>query len=330
VLNRRDLQCGVYDLFASRQIAFSKGKSELADHLLAEAFDLERDIERLANIPESKDQIAETHIRFLARCRLLNVGPYRINAFVGAGQCGAVYKAQDCSSAEECVVKLLCFPRSEDEQNRFAQEGNVLYRLQHETIVKALTPTQTIEYVPVQWFAMEYISNAQTLGRFSSTVSLATTVKVLAQVCEGLAYAHAQGVIHRDLHLDNILIKDGKPKILDFGSAKVSSPEDLLATFRPLGTLRTCSPEKFQGEKIDGKSDVFSIGCIMYYCATKRWPFFSRTFGDLMRKLLSGEFESGGKGPFWGCVAKTLSVDPDLRPAAAELAVRLAEIGEVI
>lgn len=330
MLNRRDLQRVVYDLFGARQIASSKGEREVADQLLSEAFDLERDIERLANVPESKDLIAETHIRFLARCHLLNVGTYRINAFIGAGQCGAVYKAQDCISTQDCVIKLLCFPRTEDEQNRFVQEGNLLYRLQHETIVKGLTPTQTIEHVPVQWFAMEYVSNAQTLGGFSSHVSLAATLKVLARACQGLAYAHTEGVIHRDLHLDNILIKDDKPKILDFGSAKVSSPEDLLATFRPLGTLRTCSPEKLQGEKINGKSDVFSIGCILYYCATGKWPFFGRTFGELIRNLLSGQFECGGEGQFWECVTETLSTDPRHRPTAAELAVRLTELSEVV
>jgi serine/threonine protein kinase len=325
---RKELYQALYDMIAKRQIALSAHDEESAD-ALSEAIDVLRgDLRRLQHAPPSEDLYEELHLRFLARCRLLHLGEFTITGYIGAGQCGVVYRAMSMNDPSQvAALKLLYFPRNQEEAFRFEQEGNVLFNLDNPVIVKGLLPTQSVDYIPVLWYPMELILGAVTLDVYYRTSNLKNTIKMVAEACGGLAYAHQQGIVHRDLHLKNILVlKSGAPKILDFGSAKY---QDESLTFRPVGGLRCSSPEKLDNPNlVDGKSDVFSIGCILYFVVAGKWPFFGDTFGDLLRNLSSAKFVRLEKDAYGlsDCIHLCLQHDPNLRPDAELLRYTLLSI----
>lgn len=327
--SRRRLRQAVYETISEARLSNDLERESLFET----AYDLDADLMRLKGVPESTDLIEEAHLRFLARCRLINIGKYQVIGFVGAGRCGAVYRARlNGAMPREDALKIQCFPRNQEEQQRFKAEGDLLSDLNHQAIVKGYCLTQTIEWAPVQWFAMELLTNSQTLGRYVERNSLKAAVTVLAKACEGLAYAHCRGVVHRDLHLENILVlNSADPKILDFGAAKHTENVAELLTFRPVGSLSTCAPEKLQDSgSVDATSDMFSIGCILYYAIRKKWPFYGSTFGKFIENLLSARFEElpNDNVGLSEIVHKLLSTDRGSRPTASELAVTLREIQE--
>lgn len=326
--SRKEIYQAVFQKIGQKQIAHSKGELIRAQQLEQDAKDLLADLDRLRDTPESNDFIEELHLRFLARCRLLSLGEYCIEGFIGAGQCGVVYHARHASDATKRVaVKLLIFPRNEEEQFRFVQEGDILYELNHPTIVRGIVPTQKMDFIPIQWFAMELVENARPFENIASNLSMKNILKILSGVCNGLAHAHDKNIYHRDLNMNNILVlQDMRPKILDFGAAKY---QDEAFTFRPVGALRGCSPEKLNNpNNVDGKTDVFAIGCIIYNLETSKWPFYGETFGELVKKLSACDFEPLPSDDIGlsDCIVDTLKLDPADRPDAEALAARLLEI----
>lgn len=313
---------------SERQLARSSFDDDQVAELTRDIRDLEADLARLRPVPEPSDPVQEMHLRILARCRLLELDEYRITGFIGAGQCGTVYRAVSHTVRDQAVaLKILFFPKSDEELSRFQNEARILHQLRHDAIVRGLTIARGDPSLPISWYAMELVAPATTLDQLRTKVSTDRVLNIVADACEALGYAHARGVVHRDLHPENILItSDGRTKVLDFGAAR-SQQSNL--TFRPVGSLRTCSPEKLERpDCVGGGSDIFSIGCILYYITKGTWPFGGKDFGEKVDRLRACESPplAGLDLNLAECIRVALSKDPEARQPAERLAVELREI----
>lgn len=320
-----------YHLYGELQIALSEGIDEKINSLSARINELNSDLIYLRKTPESDNYLEELHLRLLAKLRINTIDKYKIVGYVGAGQCGVVYKAEEIDTKLKVALKLLLFPRNTEERDRFIDEGNVTFNLQHSAIVKGITPTRNLDFLPASWYVMELLENATPLESFIENYDLSKNLIILSKVCNGLDHAHQNNVIHRDLHLNNILILENDfPKILDFGAAKFSSQQ---ITFRPIGCLVTASPEKIiDSSNIDGKSDVFSIGCILYKIITGRWPFISNNYGEFILKILKSnynDFRHPNKAVS-ELIKSVLIVNPKDRPTAKELSKILINLADEV
>jgi serine/threonine protein kinase len=310
--------------------AFREGSSNQTAWSAMEAEEILSDLHRLRRLPESKNSIEELYLRFLARCRLLVIDKYHINGFIGAGSCGAVFRAFHLSQPKaQIALKILFFPRNNDEVRRFEKEGDLLHSFNCSHIVRGLSGSRRMPFLPISWYAMELVDNAQTLDQFAMTSKWSDVLWALALACEGLEYAHSRLVVHRDLHFENIMVlADNSIRILDFGSAHHRFSD---ATFRPMGWLQTCAPEAFFDPKsVTGQADIFSIGTMLYKLVNDSWPFHSASFGELVKKM-----ETCSIGPVnseWkelnNLVTLCLSRDPAMRPNAGKLAADLRTLSE--
>jgi len=206
-------------------------------------------------------------------------GRYEVVAELGRGAMGVVYKARDPQIDRMVAVKTVSLWGQEaDEENefrlRFMHEAKAAGRLQHPGIVAIFdageNPENNHPYIVLEYVAGEALNRI--LAR-EKKLPLATSLQLTQEIAEALDYAHAQGVIHRDIKPGNILItEDGHAKIADFGIAKLN-----LAHFtvpgRLLGTPAYMAPEQLSGEAADGRSDLFSLGVILYAMVTGHSPF---------------------------------------------------------
>ena len=207
-------------------------------------------------------------------------GRYEIISEIGRGAMGVVYKARDPKIDRFVAVKAISLsgqnPEEEREyRHRFFQEAQAAGRLLHPGIV-AIFDTGEEPENHVAYIVMEYIAG-QSLDRLlsgnSKKLSLNTALLLAAELAEGLDHAHAQGVVHRDMKPANILVtKEGHAKIADFGIAKLDLANRTLPG-EALGTPAYMSPEQLEGEPVDGRSDLFSLGAILYRMVTGYGPF---------------------------------------------------------
>jgi serine/threonine protein kinase len=195
---------------------------------------------------------------------------------------GAVYLAAraDDQFKKRVAVKLLRRGLdSEDILRRFRHERQILASLDHPNIARLLDGGMTDDGLP--YFVMEYIEGTP-LDRYCDERRLSTTerLKLFRQVCAAVYHAHQNLIVHRDLKPSNILVtKDGEPKLLDFGIAKLLNPELTAHTMAPTATgirLMTpnyASPEQIRGKNITTASDIYSLGVLLYHLLTGHHPY---------------------------------------------------------
>ncbi|MBP9085986.1 MAG: protein kinase [Kofleriaceae bacterium] len=225
------------------------------------------------------------------------LGSYRVVEILGKGGMGYVYRAEHVRLGREVALKLLRpdYSKRRDAVARFFQEARTVNRVRHRNIVDV---TDFVELEDGTTFIIMELLRGTSLGRWSRTkVDLPRALTVLVQICDGLAAAHAVGVIHRDLKPDNIFVEpapDGTEvaKLLDFGVAKLLNRDDEDVGFQTaagsvIGTPAYMSPEQAGGMAIDGRSDIYSLGAIMYELFTGQTMFRGRSFGEYVRKHLS-------------------------------------------
>jgi eukaryotic-like serine/threonine-protein kinase len=217
------------------------------------------------------------------------VDHYRIEALLGEGGMGAVYKAYDINLARHVALKVMHrqFANQSEFQHRFLQEAQAAARLDHPSIVRIYNFGMREGFL---YIVMEFVPGAtlatylRRLEKSGQIVRLDETLTILAQVADALGYAHRQGVVHRDIKPDNILLKpldepdrDGDPPIralvTDFGLAKLVAGGIQTETGTFMGTLPYMSPEQCLGRELDGRSDLYSLGVLLYQLATGQLPF---------------------------------------------------------
>ena len=235
------------------------------------------------------------------------LGRYEIRSQLGAGGMGEVYLAQDAQLDRSIALKVLPadVAANGERMRRFIQEAKAAAALNHPNIAHIY---EVGESEGTHFIAMEHVEG-ETLGEkiHLKKTPLGKLLKYLAQVAEGLAKAHAAGIVHRDLKPDNIMItRDGYAKILDFGLAKLIEPQKgfgsdggtsevataIIAQHSTpgiiMGTVGYMSPEQAQGrvKEIDHRSDIFSLGCILYEAATGQKAFAGKDVLDSLHQIV--------------------------------------------
>jgi Tol biopolymer transport system component len=226
------------------------------------------------------------------------LGPYEIIAPLGAGGMGEVYRARDRTLKRDVAVKVLpsYYARDPDRLRRFEQEAQAVAALNHPNILSIYHVGQEngCPYIVTELLEGETLRDSLRHG----ALRLRSAVDYGVQVARGLAVAHEKGIVHRDLKPENLFItKDGRVKILDFGLAKLAQPEGTLEASSPtlgvgteagavLGTLGYMSPEQVRGKKADARSDIFSLGAVMYEMLTGQRAFKGETAADTLTTIL--------------------------------------------
>jgi len=215
------------------------------------------------------------------------IGRYLITGRLGKGGMGMVYRGLDEALEREVAVKTITLQSStsEESQKRFEVEAKAAARMQHPNIVAVF---ELAEDRGVRFIAMELLqgTDLDVLLRSAEEILLAEMLDVAIQVCRGLAYAHERGVFHRDIKPANIgLIEDGTAKIMDFGIAKMEGTQ-LTKTGMMVGTVNYMSPEQVHGKKLDGRTDIFSMGVILYQMLAGERPFRGDSVTQVLYKIV--------------------------------------------
>jgi serine/threonine protein kinase/Flp pilus assembly protein TadD len=232
---------------------------------------------------------------------------YRILKEIGKGGMGVVYKAEDTKLHRTVAIKALSADLVGDEKARarFLREARAASAIDHPNIC---TVYEVNEAEDVLFFVMQYI-DGKTLKRFigGRPLPLDQALEFSLEMADALAEAHRRNVIHRDIKSSNIMLNErNQLKILDFGLAKLVKPSggrteeqetlDLTAVGSPFGTASYMSPEQARGERADARSDIFSLGVVMYEMITGRLPFRGRTSVDVMHAVMHEEPAPLGDG----------------------------------
>src|SRR5262245_4698243 len=295
------------------------------------------------------------------------IARYRVVGPLATGGMGEVYLARDETLDRPVALKVLPprLMRSEERVRRFITEAKSASSLNHPNIVtiyeigqdrvrashpgSGADPGSGPASDPVHCISMELVQG-ETLGRkiHEERTDLRTLLGWLAQAAEGIAKAHAAGIVHRDLKPGNIMISsDGYAKVLDFGLAKLterqsdvprdatSAPTEAPATGEGtvLGTSGYMSPEQVQGKPVDARSDIFSMGCVIYEAATRRRPFAAETDIEVMHRILRDrptpveEIAPQVPADVRRIIRRCLAKSPDQRfQSMKDLAIELREV----
>jgi len=263
------------------------------------------------------------------------IGKYAVTGRIGRGGMGMVYRGYDEVLEREVAVKTLTLEGSLDEESRrrFQIEAKAAARLQHPNII---TVYELGEDRGLPFIAMELLpgTDLEALMRSGEPLMLQEKLDLVIQVCRGLAYAHDHKVVHRDIKPSNVrVLEDGSVKIMDFGIAKLGGT-GVTKTGMMVGTVHCMSPEQIRGETLDGRSDLFSVGVILYELLAGRRPFAGAGVTDVLYKIIHDEPpepELGDLGTEAAGLRETLrrvlAKDREQRPAtAAVLADELSRI----
>ncbi len=215
------------------------------------------------------------------------LGKYELRGELGRGAMGVVYRAYDAVLHREVALKTLAASRSDSEQiGRFLREARTAGSLHHPNIV---TVHELGECDGQYFIAMEMLRGQplNELFRADQLPPIQRRIEIIARVCDGLDYAHRAGIVHRDIKPANIFqLNDGTIKILDFGIAQVVSSEATQSGML-VGTVDYMSPEQIRSVKsLDGRSDIFSAGVVLYQLLFRSRPFSTEDLGATLHAIL--------------------------------------------
>ncbi|HRK07385.1 MAG TPA: serine/threonine-protein kinase [Pseudobdellovibrionaceae bacterium] len=264
------------------------------------------------------------------------IGDYRIQAELGRGGMGVVYLCEDEVLKRPAAVKVLSFQDmgGHDAVKRFLLEGRALARLQHPHIVSVYSLGEADGYA---FLAMEFIEGCS-LHQLSRrrVLSPSDCVRIFKELASGLQHAHDSGIVHRDIKPGNILIdKHGHAKLIDFGIAKFRQGEDD-SGFRTetgilIGTLNYIAPELFRGEAPSARSDLYSLGLVLYEMLVGRTPFKGQNRFETMEMIKSGvlpvstALKAMVPAAVWKLIKQCVLANPEERPTDMAAAARLAD-----
>ncbi len=262
------------------------------------------------------------------------INQYKVISAIGKGGMGEVFLAQDTKLNRKVAIKFLNEELSGDSEklNRFIQEAQATSALNHPNIltVYGIDSFEDSHYIATEFIEGETLR--ESLNKRES-IPLSRVLKIAVQVAEALAAAHQAGIIHRDIKPENIMVRpDGLVKVLDFGLAKLVEKQNeqldtegetraqvKTAPGMIMGTVQYMPPEQTRGKATDERSDIWSLGCVLYEMLAGKAPFSGETIADLIAEIVKGHPVPLGKlvtnipERLEEIVAKTLEKDPDER-----------------
>jgi serine/threonine-protein kinase len=220
------------------------------------------------------------------------LGSYRVLEVVGSGGMGCVYRAEHVRLGRVVALKVLHeqHARRRDAALRLFQEARAASQIRHDNIV------DVIDWLELEGglvcIVMEYLRGQSLADLIASRLPVARVLDLAVQIAEALEAAHGAGIVHRDLKPDNVVVLPGdQVKLLDFGVAKLTADRaeeaPLTAAGQVLGTPAYMSPEQATGGEVDGRTDIYSLGAILYELFTGRLPFEARNFDEYAFKHLA-------------------------------------------
>jgi len=225
-----------------------------------------------------------------ANGELVRLGRFEIIGEIGAGAMGKIYEGYDSTINRRVAIKTiradLMLGNSERVRQRFLREAQAAGALNHPNIVAIY---QADEAGPFSFIAMEFLEGEtfEKIIEKRAPLPLEEICRLVAPICDALDYAHRNGVVHRDIKPANIMLThDGIVKVMDFGIAHVDY-STLTQDGAVLGTPSYMSPEQIRGDKVDGQSDIFSLGVIVYEMATGQRPFLGESLATISNRILA-------------------------------------------
>lgn len=308
-------------------------RTALLEELCSNDLDIRREVESLLEAREHagtflSSEHLQDHLSELLPERYLvgyTLDHYEVVSALGAGAMGDVYLARDTRLDRQVALKILPerFTRNSERIVRFRREARAASALNHPNI---MTIYDICEVGEVWFIATEFIEGVTVRERLSrGGISLSEAVEIALQCAHALGAAHQAAIVHRDLKPENIMIRpDGLVKVVDFGLARVgeSSQEagvDATHAGALIGTPRYMSPEQARGQKLDARTDLFSLGAVLYEMATSRPAFAGSTAADVFAALLGSqptlpsELSLGLPPHLDAIVGKALQKDRDAR-----------------
>jgi tRNA A-37 threonylcarbamoyl transferase component Bud32 len=268
-----------------------------------------------------------------------SLGRYQLLEQVGSGGMAVVYRGRDSALDREVAVKLLHphLAQAAESRVRFSREARAVARLAHPGIVEIYDYSG--DGAPEAYLVTEFI-RGQTLRSFAQSTGFADPeigMLIGRALADALAHAHAAGVIHRDLKPENVMVELGaRPamKLTDFGIARIlASDERMTMTGALVGSPNHMAPEIVEGKDADERSDIFSLGTILYWLATGHLPFAASNPTATLRRAITGEFDDPRtvsarvSGPLAALLTRCLAPEPANRPgSAAEVRATLDEL----
>ncbi|HEY7311294.1 MAG TPA: protein kinase [Gemmataceae bacterium] len=254
------------------------------------------------------------------------IGHYEVLQILGKGGFGIVFRAFDEALQRAVALKVLAptIAAASPARKRFLREARSSAQIRHENVVQVYV----VEEQPLPYLVMEFIPGETLQQRLNRTGPLEASeiVRLARQIAEGLAAAHATGLIHRDIKPGNILLEGGPQglvKITDFGLARAADDASLSQSGALAGTPMYMSPEQAKGEKLDHRADLFSLGSVMYVMATGRPPFRASTTFAVLKRVVEDAPRSIQEVipevPHWLCaiIARLQAKKPEDRFATA-------------
>ena len=282
----------------------------------------------------------------------LTVSHYKILEKLGEGGMGDVFLAEDTKLERKVALKFLPAKTSldKDARKRFEREAKAAAALNHPNIVTIYEIADIDNRI---YIAMEYVEGVTLKEKITcpgkhpaappgeetpppATIPLEEIIAIASQVCDGLEEAHKAGIIHRDIKLQNIILdKKNRLKILDFGLAKLKGTSKITGDLSRVGTVYYMSPEQAQGEEVDLRTDIWSLGVVLYELATGRPPFKGEHEQAVIHSIINdspqppteirGDLPKGMEKIIMKCLRKNRE---DRYPSALALASELKELGK--
>src|SRR5262245_6616686 len=302
--------------------------------MLSSGFHTERDLEDTAREVNAQTYTEEEAPSIIGQ----QLGPYLLISRIGAGGMGEVYLAQDTRLRRKIALKILPakFTADLDRLKRFVQEAQSASSLNHPNIITIYEIGQVND---VHFIATEFIAG-QTLRKLITEPNhtIRDALELATQIAGPFAAAHEAGIVHRDIKPENIMVRpDGLAKVLDFGLVKLTESHPTMTDPHPayadetstrsgvlMGTPRYMSPEQARGQKVDTRTDIFSLGVVLYEMITGKMPFEGDSMGDVIASVLRSEphplshYLPGVPQELQQIVEKTLHKDRRLRYQTAK------------
>ncbi len=264
------------------------------------------------------------------------IGSYLIEQKIGSGGMGTVYLGKHIETGKQAAVKVLpaSLAREDGFVLRFTREVEAMKALKNKHVVEVYE--NGIDDDETYYYAMEYVQGVP-LSKYirdNGRIAWQEVIEYSVQICQALKAAHDAGIVHRDLKPSNLILTDDKQiKLLDFGVAQVFASSKLTKTGGIIGTAEYMSPEQAKGQRATKKSDIYSLGAVMYVMLTARPPFSGQTSMEVIQKHRFGQFDRPRmyvpEISHWldDVVCQCLEKDPEKRyPDAYVLSLRLKEI----